>query len=168
MGRQTLRAGSELCQRRTVLGTSVEPTPRSTMWGQGGGGTGPARLTSPNQGLFNCSGQWLWKECLAAPNSHRERQGEQRLQRNSWGTFFCCSGGLKPLKLARLPRKRFYKAHCPFHKSYPHPLLPPPPISAFLFPSKLLGQIQFGKKQVASAAATATAAAERVLACSHR
>lgn len=82
--------------------------------------------------------------------------------------FFCCSGGLKPLKLARLPRKRFYKAHCPFHKSYPHPLLPPPPISAFLFPSKLLGQIQFGKKQVASAAATATAAAERVLACSHR
>lgn len=48
---------------------------------------------------------------------------------------------------------------------HPHPLLPPPAISAFLsLLPYFLGQTEFGKKLVAAA----TAAAERVLACSRR
>lgn len=72
--------------------------------------------------------------------------------------FFSCSGGLKPLKLARLPRQRFYKAHCPplSHKlSY---FCPTCSFCISLFPSLLLGQTPPRKKQGAAASAAATAA----------
>lgn len=51
--------------------------------------------------------------------------------------FSCCSCGLKPLNLARLPREGLYKAHCPFPKSSPPPLLPE--------------EMQHGREQVATA-----------------
>lgn len=85
------------------------------------------------------------------------------MQRNSWGTFFCCSSGLKPLKLARLPRQRFLQSPLSFPKVSPSSISAPTCYFCIsLFPSLLLGQMEFGKKQVAAA----TAAAERVLACS--
>lgn len=45
--------------------------------------------------------------------------------------FSCCSCGLKPLNLARLPREGVYKAHCPLLSLTPAPLLPPA-LSVFL------------------------------------
>lgn len=143
---QTLRAVTELCQRRTALGTSVEPTPKSRTWGQGGGRAGTARLTSPNQGLFNCSGPRLWEECLTAPNSHRGRQGGTMVAEKFLGYIFFLFRWPEATEVGQTAKGEILQSPLSFGKSPSPPLLSPPLISPFLFPSQLLGQMEFGEK----------------------
>lgn len=78
--------------------------------------------------------RWLWKECLQLQIPTEKDKGN-RCREIPGLHFSPCSCGLKPLQLARLPREGLYKARCPFSKSHPHPLLPPPAVPMFLFPS---------------------------------
>lgn len=68
--------------------------------------------------------------------------------------FSCCSCGLKPLNLARLPREGVYKAHCPLLSLTPAPA----PTCSFclpFFPLPPPGEVQHGKEQAAPAWASA-------------
>lgn len=104
--------------------TFAIPTPQGGSWGALG--VGPQRcLASRDPQLWPMGLQLLWTlfmegMCLQLQIPTEKDKG------NRWGEipgphFSCCSCGLQPLNLARLPREGFYKAHCLFLESHPHP-----------------------------------------------
>lgn len=66
----------------------------------------------------------------AAPNSHRERQGES-LGRNSWATFFLLFMWPEAIELGQTAQRGILQSPLSFPGVSPPPL-PPPALSAFL------------------------------------
>lgn len=146
----------EPCQRRIILGTSVVPTPRDGTWGQGAGGAGPARSTSPNQGLFSCR-QWLWKDCLQLQVPTEKDKGNGCTEIPG-ALFFFLFLWPEATEVGQTAKPGISQSSLSFSKVLPSPTSAPTCYFCIsLFPSLLLGQMQFGKKQAVAAPATAAA-----------